>query len=77
MNAHPTNALPRTCVDDPDGDMAAARQRPQPRRRRQMTRPRDSLNDIAHTTRLLRPAPCLGAARAYTTRITPSTMRRT
>jgi len=48
MNSHPTNALPRTCIDDPDRSMAATRQRPQPRRRQQMTRPRDSLDDVAH-----------------------------
>jgi hypothetical protein len=71
MNAHPTNALPRTCVDDPDRAMAAARQRPQPRHRRHMTRPRDSLNDIAHATRWLTPVPCPCSARAIPTRRSP------
>jgi hypothetical protein len=73
MNAHLTSAQPRTCVENPDRAPAVARQRPQPRRRRHMTRPRDSLNDIAHTTRLLTPVPCLGTARAITTRRSCST----
>lgn len=59
MNAHLTNALPRTCVDDPDPATAAARQRPQPRRRRHMMRPRGSLADIAQAIRLRTPVPWL------------------
>jgi hypothetical protein len=54
MNHHLSRALAQTYTDDLD---RAARQRPQPRRRRQATRPRDSLDDIAHATRSFRPTP--------------------
>ena len=47
MNHHLTRALAQTYTDDLD---RVARRRPQPRRRRHATRPRDSLDDVAHIT---------------------------
>jgi len=49
MNYHLTSAPARIYVLERVAP--AARRRPQPRRRRHTTRPRDSLNDIAHVNR--------------------------
>jgi hypothetical protein len=51
MNHHLTRALAQTYIDDLHRAAPAAHQRPQLRRRRHATRPRDSLDDIAHADR--------------------------
>jgi hypothetical protein len=63
MNHPLTSALPRTRVDDLDRAAAAIRRPPQPRRRRHTIRPRDSLNDIAHTT--YQPSRTLGSSAPF------------
>jgi hypothetical protein len=66
MNAHLTSTLTQICFEDPDRGPAAARQRPQPRRRRHIMRPRDSLDDVAHTFRRRRArAPATGAPASH------------
>jgi hypothetical protein len=51
MKHHPTSPPRRTRLEDLDRGTGGIRRRPQPRRRRHTIRPRDALNDIAHTAR--------------------------
>jgi hypothetical protein len=57
MNHYRNRALAQTYMDELHRATLAARQRSPPRRRRHMARPRDSLDDIAHKTNVLRLTP--------------------
>jgi hypothetical protein len=74
MHTPPTSEPPRTGIDDAKPAAAAGRRRRR-QRRRHITRPRDSLDDIAHPTRPSRPA--LRAARTIATSTNPFDLTRT